>query len=243
MRTTKPIATISFNTPNYLRLKLDELHKCGRISFWAFISHKPEDDEGGKKEHCHVYVEPAKMLQTEDLKESLKELDPQNPQKPLGCISWQSSKFDPWYLYALHDKRYLASKSQSRRFHYSADEVVSSDPDDLLFKVKSIDMLALSPYADMLEAQAQGLTFEEYFARGTVPIAQVMLFQRSWELLMKSVTYRNGHEGHENALYSPSDAPKSDFDTSDRVEVDKSTGEVLIPFENPSDESDEDLPW
>ena len=45
MRTTKPIATISFNTPDFLKLKLNELLKAGRLSFWAFIVHKPEDDD------------------------------------------------------------------------------------------------------------------------------------------------------------------------------------------------------
>ena len=69
VRTTKPIATISFNSPDFLRTKLEELRDAGRISFWAFIEHKPEDDEGGKKSHCHLYIEPSKMLQTDDLKD------------------------------------------------------------------------------------------------------------------------------------------------------------------------------
>jgi hypothetical protein len=189
---------------------LTELQKAGRISFWAFITHKPEDDEGGKKEHSHVYVEPSKMLQTDDLKEALKEFDPTNPTKPLGCISWLSSKFDPWYLYALHDKRYLASKSQSRRFHYSSDDFRSSDDDELLFKVKSIDMISLSPYADMEDAISQGLTFSEYFSRGTVPLAQVVLFQRAWDLLIQTHTDRNGRQGHVNAVF--------DVDTGELIE-------------------------
>lgn len=196
MRTTKPISTISFNTPEYLHLKLEELRKAGRISFWAYIEHKPEDDECGKKRHMHLYIEPSKMLQTDELKEALKEFDPQKPEKPLGCISFNSSKFDPWYLYALHDRRYLASKGQSRRFHYKHDDIVSSDPDDLLFKARSIDMVALSPYADMEDAQTHGLSFSEYFARGTVPLPQVALFERAWNLLLQVRTDRADREGH-----------------------------------------------
>lgn len=197
MRTTKPISTISFNTPEYLYLKLEELRRARRISFWAFIVHLPEDDEGGKKQHCHVYIEPSKMLQTDDLKDELKEFDPLNPDKPLGTISFVSSKFDHWYLYALHDKRYLASKSQSRVHHYLHEEIMTSDSDDLLCKAKSIDLLSLSPYADMLDAIDNGYTFPEYFSRGVVPIAQVRQFEFAWNTLLSNRTNRNGRDGHD----------------------------------------------
>lgn len=196
MRTTKPISTISFNSPLFLKVKLDELLHAGRISFWCFIVHKPEDDEAGKKEHCHVYIEPSKMLQTDDLKAQFKEFDPQYPDKPKGCISFNTSKFDPWYMYALHDKRYLASKGQSRRFHYSHDEIVTSDDDDLLYKARSIDLLSLSPYADMEDAIKQGLTFEQYLARGTVPLAQFRQFQAAFFSLTVAYTNRGGRDGH-----------------------------------------------
>lgn len=220
MRTTKPISTISFNSPSYLSLKLTELLKAGRISFWAYVVHKPEDDEGGKKEHCHVYIEPSKMLQTDDLKSELREFDPSNPDKPKGCISFNSSKFDPWYLYVLHDKRYLASKGQSRKFHYSHDDIITSDFDDLLFKSKSIDMLGLSPYADMIDAQARGVTWAEYFSRGTVPITQVVSFERAWWLLLSQHTDRYGRPNH------PMDVP-SDVHSCDTHYVDPETGEVI----------------
>lgn len=212
MRTTKPISTISFNTPAYLELKLNELLKAGRISFWVFIPHKGEDDEAGKKDHCHVYIEPAKMLQSDDIKAELKEFDPLNPSKPLGCISFKPSKFDHWYLYGLHDKRYLAMKGQSRSFHYVHDDMVSSDPDDLLFKARSIDLVSLSPYADMEQAQLNGLTWAEYFARGTVPIQQVALFERAWYLLIQNRVDRAGRKNHP-------------------MDIDEDTGEVIDPLD------------
>lgn len=208
MRTTKPISTISFNSVEFLRLKLRELQKAGRISFWAFIVHKAEDDEGGKKEHAHVYIEPSKMLQSDDIKAALKEFDPERPDKPKGCISFNSSKFDPWYLYALHDKRYLASKGQSRRFHYLHEDIQTSDEDDLTFKARSIDMLSLSPYADMEDAQNQGITWSEYFSRGTVPLPQVALFEKAWYTLLQAGTDRANREGHS-------------------MDIDTDTGEVI----------------
>lgn len=196
MRTTKPIATISFNTPEYLALKLGELQKAGRISFWAFIVHKPEDDEGGAKFHQHVYIEPAKMLQTDDIKECLKEFDPEKPEKPKGCISFISSNFDNWYMYGMHDKRYLASKGQSRRYHYTHDDFITSDADDLLYKARMIDLTSLSRYADMEDAIRQGFTWDEYFRRGTVPIQQITNFEKAWHTLLASYTNRNGRENH-----------------------------------------------
>lgn len=196
MRTTKPISTISFNTAPFLKLKLNELLKAGRISFWAFITHKPEDDEGGKKEHHHVYIEPAKMLQSDDIRAQLTEIDLDNLDKPRKCITFRASKFDPWYMYGLHDKRYLASISQSRRFHYSHEDFITSDSDDFLFKARSIDMLSLSPYADMMEAQSLGITWDEYFSRGVVPIAQISNYQKAWMCLQEASTNRNGRPGH-----------------------------------------------
>ena len=209
MRTTKPISTISFNSPDYLKHKLNELLKSGRLSFWAFVLHKPEDDEAGNKEHCHVYVEPSKMLQTDDLRAELREYDPERPDKPKGCLKWTSSKFEHWYMYGLHDKRYLASKSQSRRYHYSHDDFVASDDDDLLAMSRSIDLMSLSPYADMLDAIEHGIEWPEYFKRGTVPLPQLQQFQNAFHLLQSTATFRNGRETH---------SPKVDTETGEVVE-------------------------
>ena len=214
MRTTKPISTISFNSPAFLKLKLEELTKAGKISFWAFIPHKPEDDEAGTKDHNHLYVEPSKMMQTDDLKAELMEYDPEHPTKPKGCLPFRTSKFSDWYLYSLHDKRYLASKGQSRRFHYKHEEMISGDPDNLLALARSIDLLSLSPYADMQDAIKNGVTWNEYFARGYVPLPQIKGFMLAWESLGGSGTNRAGRPGHLNRN------DQGDF-------VNTSTGEIL----------------
>ena len=217
VRTTKPISTISYNSPAFLQLKLDELRKAGRLSFWAFIRHQPEDDEGGKKYHMHVYIEPSKMLQTDDLRGMFKEFDPENPENPKGVLKFNNSKFGDWYLYALHDRRYLAQKGQSRRYTYRADEFITSDADDLNCMVKSIDLLSLSPYSAMEDAISQGVTWEEYFSRGTVPIPLVRQWQIAYLSLMYKRTDRNGRPGHEGTV------SKTDTD----VLVDTKTGEVI----------------
>lgn len=203
MKTTKSISTISFNTEAFLESRLIDLVKAKILTFWCFIKHKPEDDEGGKKEHFHLFIEPSKLLQTDDLREQLKELDPMNPSKPLGCLPFVSSKFGHWFMYAIHDRRYLASKGESRRFHYSQDEIVSSDPDNLIYLVRSIDNLSLSPYADMQEAIENGVEWSEYFRRGHIPIPQLNQFQKAWSLLVEANHLDRGdHLSHPMEAYS-----------------------------------------
>lgn len=198
MRTSKPIATISFNSPEFLEMRLNSLTENKIISFWSFVTHKPEEDEGGKKWHNHLYLEPSKLLQTDDLKFEFMELDPEHPTKPKTVISWVSSKFEHWYLYALHDSGYLASKGQSRKFTYSHDEIKSSDADDLLARSRMIDLVGLSPYRSMMDAIKSGMTFPEYFRRGTVPLNQVVSMERAWNLLSMTGTERNGRANHSN---------------------------------------------
>jgi hypothetical protein len=125
---------------------------------------------------------------------------------------FNSSRFDPWYLYALHDKRYLASKGQARRFHYLHEDIVTSDEDELLCLARSIDLVSLSPYADMEDAQRQGISWAEYFSRGTVPLAQVGLFERAWCLLWEARTERSDREAHP-------------------MDVDPDTGELFDPVD------------
>lgn len=206
MKTTKPISTISYNSPGYLKGVLDTLRKNKIIEFYAFIKHVPEDDE--TKSHIHVYVEPAKLLQTLDLEDEFKEFDPSHPDKPFGVVQFKSSKFGDWYYYALHDRAYLATKQQSRKHHYSADQIVSSDSDTLAQKVQDIDLLSVSPYLSIVNAYTQGLTFEQYFRSGVVPIAQIRNYREAWYLIVGDETDRNGRDGH------------------DTFNVDETTGEV-----------------
>lgn len=186
MRTTKPISTITYNSSAFLRVKLDELVKAQKIAFWAFIQHKPEEDE--KKAHIHLYCEPAKMVQTEDFKDFLKEPDKEHPDKPLTCISWQSSKFDDWYEYGIHDERYLASKGQSRQFHYERKDVITSDEDDLDHHISQIDMIKLTPYQVLTDAYKAHKTFADVVSSGAVPIQQIRAYQTAWEVLKTTLT-------------------------------------------------------
>ena len=65
MRTSKAFATISYNTTDFLKLKLGELVERGVLDFWAFVDHLPEIDE--KKPHKHLFCVPSKLFECSTL--------------------------------------------------------------------------------------------------------------------------------------------------------------------------------
>lgn len=127
MRTSKPIATISYNSQEFLVLKLGELIRRHKISDYIFINHFAEADE--KKNHIHLWIKPNTLLDTMDLQDFFCELDDKHPTKPLKCIDFRPSEVDDFILYGQHYAPYLASKGESREYHYSRDDFVYNDED------------------------------------------------------------------------------------------------------------------
>jgi hypothetical protein len=77
-------------------------------------------------------------------------------------------------------------------------------------------------------AQKLGYTWAEYFSRGTVPLPQLALFERAWNLLIQVRTDRDGRPNHS-------------------MDVDSDTGEVFeesseLP-KNSLQSDDEALRW
>lgn len=196
MRTRLPISTINFGTPEYLKSRLDSLCDNGILTWYFFISHKPEDDEVKGKRHQHVWCQPAKTIDTDALRKELIEFDALHPDKPFKPLPFKSSKFQDAYMYFLHNKAYLAMKGQSRRFHYSHSDFVTNEPEMLFAEAQSIDLLSISPYMALQDAIDEGLTWEQYIKRGQVPIAQLNQFEKAWFALCSLATNRNGSVGH-----------------------------------------------
>jgi hypothetical protein len=185
MRTSKAISTISFNTPEYLLLKLEELVNSKIISTWHFIPHKGENDECAKKDHSHLYIEPAKLIQTDELIEHFKEIDPGN-NKPLTCLPFRTSQFDTWYLYGIHDKDYLASlvkQTTKKKFHYTYEDVQTSNPDELYRAVSEIDLGELAPINMLKKALKSGASFADLVGTGQVPLQQIANYEHAFVLL------------------------------------------------------------
>ena len=198
MKTSKPVSTISYNTADFLYLKLKELRKNKVFEFWAFIEHNPEPDEimdeAGKKKHFHVFAIPAKMIQTEDIREEFVEPDFEFG-KPRKTLMWVKSNFTDWYFYAIHDQAYLAKKHQRRVEHYSHSEIMASDPEDLnLLATKAIEEYDLGAYVKVAQYIKQGATFAEMAVQENLPVTQLYAWQNAWDMLIKNGVYRNGHQ-------------------------------------------------
>ena len=127
MRTSKPIATISYNSQEFLLHQLDELVKNHKICDYMFIFHKAEKDE--KKDHVHLWLKPNTLIDTMDLQKHFTEFNPSNPTKPFKCIDFRLSQVDDWILYSMHYQPYLASKSESREYHYTREDFIVNDED------------------------------------------------------------------------------------------------------------------
>lgn len=196
MKTSKPFSTISYNTAEYLNLKLSDLVARRKIDFFAWVSHYPEDDE--TKAHKHLYIVPNGRIDTDQILDYLLEPDPKHPEKPLGCIRPHSSKFADWFLYAVHDTAYLASKGQARKYHYSLDDVQTCDGDYLLEEIHMIDYAKINRLSAIRDAALQGMPFEELLIKGSIPIQQTFAYKQAYDLMANFRTNRAGKKGHED---------------------------------------------
>lgn len=191
MNTSKPIATITWNTIPFLRMKLDDLIKSKIISFWAFAPHKgeeSEDDEGGKKkDHIHLYLEPTKRIQTVDLVEHFIELDSTN-KKPIKPLDFRPSKWSDWYLYGYHDKEYLLSKGKTRQYYYTPDIFQYSDENEAHYRIAQVNKGDLGIIGRMREAIKSGLDWDFMVSNGLIPINQL----RNYFIVYQSITRVSG---------------------------------------------------
>lgn len=207
MKTTKPLATISYNTEPFLALKLDELLKARKIQFYAFIKHQPEEDE--KKAHFHVYVEPSSKIDTNDLKDAFIEKDPNGSDKPLKTLNWGKSDFKNWFWYSMHDKRYLASKFESRKYSYHVEDFISSDDDELLCMVRD-NPCPLSEMARVSELIEKGLSDEDILLTLNVPVFRITYYVQGFAKLRQALvnkTSRGSRVNHEEQGVQDDDLP------------------------------------
>lgn len=169
MKTSKSISTISYNTEDYLKSIIDKWRKAGIIEFAMWIRHEPEADE--KKAHYHVFIKPAKLIQTMDLENDSMEFDPQNPEKPLKMISFRTSKENDWVLYGIHDKDYLAEKGLTRDRHYDLQDIKTTCQDTLsdIISHLSDDRKGRLEYR-IMECCERGMSWGQIVGSGLIPL-------------------------------------------------------------------------
>lgn len=205
-KTLSLLSTVSYNSSVFLQGRLNELLQSGDIIFWAYIYHFAEEDE--TKPHYHVLVEPGCPIDMRSLSPLFKEFDPKAPGKlPLGCLPFRkSSKFQDWYLYAVHDRGYLATKRDSfgvpltRKYHYSFNDIICSDVDDLREKFHLIDWSKVNPLQDMIYAAESGIEFKEFCKMRPMTPSQAAGLLKLYSVYFNghgSETFRGGRSGHE----------------------------------------------
>lgn len=196
MRTKKDVSTISYNTPEFLKRKLDEMLASHTISDYIFIQHHKEEDE--KKDHIHLYVRPNTLVDTMDLQRDLEEFDSQHPDKPLKCIDFRASKPDDWILYNMHYAPYLAMKFESREFHYRKEDFVCADPDtfDDLF-AHAFRGSDFAQRYQLLQALKQGAEDPTALIfNGTIPLNQAANLSAFTKMLEQKTVDRSGRKSH-----------------------------------------------
>lgn len=184
MRTSKSISTISYNSASFLRNKLEEWKRNGVIEFAMWVKHDPEEEE--KKEHYHVFIKPARLLQTVDLERESEELDIHNLDKPLKMISFRVSKESDWLLYSIHDPSYLAEKGLEKQFVYSFEDINSTCEDTLRDIISHCNDERNSKIEyRLIQLINKGLTWDEIILSGFIPLRYIAGAQIMYNSLSK----------------------------------------------------------
>jgi hypothetical protein len=195
MQTQTAISTISYNSDLFLKNKLDDLIQKRIIGFYFYIHHQAEEQE--EKAHVHLFILPAKKLDTLDLQDMFHEVDNLH-EKPLGVIMFQKSKFDDAYLYFLHDKAYLDSKGMERKFHYNVDDILTSDRLYLNETASRIDWSKIkrhTPSAVIRNAVLNGVSWWDLIDSGVVPAQQYSGWQKMYNCIWQKYHACNSETG------------------------------------------------
>lgn len=198
MRTSNPVSCITWNTTEFLKEKLNELLNKNVIEYWCFMKHHAEEDE--KKDHIHLMMVPAKLIDTDKLKEELTEIpfDSQGEGKPIRPAQFRKLTFHnygDWYLYVKHDTNYLLSKFQKRQYSYSDSDFEFSDETEFLEFKHGIDFSKYNgnKIDEIIQAIRMDRSFADLVASGVVPLQQFNQYERAYELMKeKEFVYRNG---------------------------------------------------
>lgn len=203
MKTSKPISTISYNSPEFLRNKIEEWKSKGLIEYGMWIKHMPDEDN--KKIHYHVFLKPAKLIQTMDLESESREIpmvEYSNIQpdgattdisidaeeiKPLKMIGFRMSKEDDWILYGIHDPTYLAEKGMTRNIHYSFNDIECTCQETLHDMITHlIDNRKGRLEVRIFDLIEKGFSWRDILTTGIVPMKQM----HNAFMFYKAITYQ-----------------------------------------------------
>lgn len=196
MQTTRLVSTISWNTPDFLRGKLQDLVRSGVLEYGYWVYHEPEEDE--TKAHAHVLVKPNRRLDTSALRNLFVETIP-GEEKPRGVAPFRhSSRISDWLLYSAHDVAYLMRKGESRKIHYERSDFHSTDEDLFDEDWRDCHRASDDKIPLLLEMAKSGKTWLDVVKMGFLPVNQLFQYKDIFFTFAQGeVTNRNGRDGHE----------------------------------------------
>ena len=168
-------------------------------------------------------MHPNGQVETDKVLKHLEEFDPNNPDKPLRCRPpHKCNSFGDWYLYGLHDTKYLLAHGyQTRKYHYTQGDMITSDTDELVDLIHTIDYKKMYGNQNFFQAMEDGESILDMIKKGIIPMQQYGQYARFFFDLAQgnlNQTFRGERLGHE-------DPPK----------IDPTTGEILLIEENHED--------
>ena len=175
--------------------------------------HYREEDE--RKEHIHLLIYPNGQLDTDKVLKYLEEFDPLHPEMPLRCRPpHKCNSFADWYLYGLHDAKYLLAHGyQTRKHHYSKEDFIVSDIDEFVDLIHTIDYKKAYGNQMFFQAMEDGDSILDMVKKGIIPMQQYGHYARFFQDLTYGAlnqTFRGDYIGHEEP-----------------EKIDPKTGEVL----------------
>ena len=170
MATSKPISTISYNTEEFLKEKLNELYEQHIIQAYMYIKHI---GEGGDKDHIHLRIEPNKRIDPMDIRTILTEYirEPGNEEvyKPTTVRPFRPSKEEDWFLYAIHDPQYMKIKyanDKLEKLPYQDSNIITSPDYDLRVAMLRARQYLNNTSANVLKQIEEGKSARELIAEG-----------------------------------------------------------------------------
>lgn len=200
MKTSKPFSTISYNSINFLKCQLDDLVQRNVLYFYAFVPHHKEEDE--TKDHIHLLMHPNGQIDTDKILRYLEEFDSLHPDKPLRCLTpRKSNSFGDWYLYGLHDTKYLLAHGyQTRKHHYVREDFVVSNYDEFNELIHTIDYKKMYGNQVFWQALEDGMPVLEMLQRNIIPMQQYGQYSRFFFDYTQgnlNQTFRGSSVGHD----------------------------------------------
>lgn len=107
-----------------------------------------------------------------------------------------TKSFTDWYLYAIHHKGYLLWKGETRKHHYTFDDVVGSDLMLLHELTSEADMSKYRCYEFIFLAAERKIKFSSLVADGVVPLHLINQFRTLYECILEDGTFRGGRVSH-----------------------------------------------